>query len=117
MADLRVQRGYRLLGTKLVHETEPHRHAHDRADDHRVSGIAREPRHRRGGEKQQEQRIAELAGEHRPRAHRVAAEHVGAVDGEPVLRLGRGETGRPRLQRLERVANRKARDTVEVLEH
>ena len=117
VADLRVQRLDRLLGPELVHEAEADRERHDHADDHRVGGIAREPRDRGRGEEQQEQRVAELAREHRERPGAVAAQRVGAERAQALLGLGARETFGPRLERREHFGSRRTRREVEILEH
>ena len=70
----------------------------DHADDHRVGRVAGEARDRRRREEQEQQRIAQLPGEHRPRTDRVTAQRVRPVLGEAPLRLVLDKPGRPRLE-------------------
>ena len=93
VVDLRMQRLDRLLGAELVHEAETDREGHDHADDHGARRIAGEPRDGGGREQQQEQRIAELTREHRPRARRDCAARSGRR--HAAARWPRRSTSRP----------------------
>ena len=69
VADVGVQRGDRDLGAVLVDKAQPDAQDHDRGDDPAIDAVTRGRGHGRGGEQQEEQRVAELPGEDTPHRH------------------------------------------------
>ena len=76
VADLGVHRLRRAFCPVLVDEPETDRRGDDHPDDDRVEALADDRRHRRRGEQEPQQRAAQLASEHRPRARMMGAHRV-----------------------------------------
>ena len=104
VADLGVHRLRGAFCSELVDEPETDRRGDDQPDDDRIEAFAHDSRHRRRSEQEPQQRAAQLASEHRPRArmmgtHRVRPEPLG-----PFRHLRRIEPRRPRPERIEDLA-------------
>ena len=76
VAQLGVQRLDRQLGAVLVEEPEPDAQADDQQDDQRAGALTDDERGQRRGHEQDQQRIAQLAHQHRERPRAVAAQRV-----------------------------------------
>ena len=77
VVDVAVQRGDRVRRAVLVHEAQADAEHDDRGDDRGVGGIAGQAGHGRRREQQQEQRVAQLAHQHREGRDALHRERVG----------------------------------------
>jgi len=94
MVDLGPERGHRRLGAVLVDEAEPHAQRHDDGDDHRVGATAGQSGHQRRPQQQDEDRVPDLAQQHRPGPHLMGGQDVVAEPAEPRRGLD-GRQARP----------------------
>ena len=93
VADVRMQGRDRELRPVLVDEPEPDAQGDDEGDDRTVDGVAGQRRDRRRGEQEDEERVAELTGEHAPRRHPVGRQDVRAEGGTATVGVGGAEPG------------------------
>ena len=75
----RMQRSRGAFGAVLVDETQADTGGQDDPDDHRLFAVPEEERNHGGGRQQPQHRAAQLAPQHRDRAHPMGANSIGAV--------------------------------------
>ena len=96
VADLGPERGHRHLGPVLVDEAQADAQRHDHGDDHRVGAAAGQSGHQRRPQQEDQDRVPDLAQQHRAGPHLVGGQDVVTEPAEPRRGLD-GWSGRPRL--------------------
>ena len=109
VAELGVQRLDRPLGAVLVEEAQPDAQADDRQDDRSVGAFADEERGQCRGDQEDQQRIAQLAHQHRERPGAVASQRVRPCFLQAAVRLLAGEPGGVAVEALEHLPWRQCR--------